>query len=1083
MKKLFLLIVLFVFLSGYTLIAQTIVITGTVTSSVEGEGAIPGVTITVKGTTIGALTDVNGKFSLPVPQNATTLVFSYIGMKKQEVEIGGRKLIDAIMEPDVLGLNEVVVTAFGIKRQAKELGVATEQVSNKQLTQAGVSNVVNGLTAKVSGLEIATVNNGVNPDTRITLRGNRHFLASNEALVVLDGVPVAASYLNSINPNDIANVNVLKGASASALYGNDASNGVLVITTKKGAAGGKPTITISNTTTFEKVSYLPKLQTRFGSGDGEDTISGNPNYTFWIGPNRNTSAYTSFENQCFGPQFNGQQVILGGVLADGSYQTVPYSNVKDHIRKFFNTGVTTQNDVSYSVGDDKNSFYLSAQDVNTTGVVPGDKNRRTGIRVAGSRTTGMFHADYTVGYTKTNTDVSGDDPFQYRPVYWQVLNTPAEVDLTNYKDIVNNKFANQNGFYNAYYFNPYWIIAHSRNRTDANNLLGSALLSLSPAKWIDISYRAGLTYSGTDNTFFRDPQVYNDYMVGDPWQAGHNAANSPFAGVSYESLTTSLILTGDFLVQLNHKIGDFSGKMILGNSMYSNQNRYLYVGNSSMVIPELYNVANRLGEIGTDGTGINEQQLNRNSMGLFGDLTLGYKDFIFLHGSARNDWDSRLAKANRSFFYPGVDMSIILSDAIPSLKDNSVLSFAKIRGGVSKTGQISLSNWYATLPQFNPGLGNNGATAFPYGNLAGFSLSTTLSNPNLKPELTTEKEIGLELGFFKSRISLNLNAYQSNTKDQTIPATISYATGYNSAYINAGELMTRGIEADLKLTPVVNAGDFSWNLTLSYAYNTSKVISIYSGLTQLPINDGTAYGIANSVSYAIVGQQFPALLVSDFERDPQGHLIVNPTTGYPIRSSALTQMGHGNPNNILGFTNTFTYKGFNLNIVTDFRNGNNIDNYVGEALNFTGNSWFSAQNGRQDFVIPNSVYQTGTDANGNPTYAPNTNIITKGNGWSNWNATTFSETQSLYLTSAAFLKLREVSISYDVPVKNLFNGAIKAAQIGIVGRNLLMFVPKTNVWTDPEFNTQGGTSNALGYTTEYQTPPTRVYGFSVKLTF
>ena len=1082
MKKLFLLIVLFVFISGYTLLAQTIVITGTVTSSVQGEGAIPGVTVTVKGTTVGALTDVSGKYSVTAPTTATTLVFSYIGMKKQEIEIGGRKVIDVIMEPELLNLNEVVVTAYGIKRPAKELGVATEQVSDKQLTQAGVTNVVNGLTAKVSGLQINTVNNGVNPDTRITLRGNRHFLASNEALVVLDGVPVDASYLNSINPNDIANVNVLKGASASALYGNEASNGVLVITTKKGAAAGKPVITVSNTTTFESVSYLPKLQTRFGSGDGEDTINGNPNYTFWIGPDRNTSPYTSFENQCFGPELNGQQVILGGVLADGSYQTIPYSAVQNHIKKFFNTGVTTQNDVSYSVGDDKNSFYISAQDVNTTGIVPGDKNRRTGVRVAGSRTTGIFHSDYTVGYSQTNTSTSGTDPFQYRPVYWTVLNTPAEIDPTNYKDIVNNPFANNNGYFNAYYMNPYWQTIHSRYGTVSNNLLGSILIALSPAKWIDISYRAGLTYAGDQHTFFRDPLDYNDYMKGDPWSAGANAVNAPFAGVSYDYLQSTTVLTGDLLLQLNKKIGDFSGKVILGNSMYENKYRYLYVGNNSIVIPELYNVANRLGQLGGDAgqsasliSGMNEVQLNRNSIGLFGDITLGYKDFLFVHGSARNDWDSRLAKANRSFFYPGVDVSIVLTDAIPSLKDNSVLSFAKIRGGISKTGQISLSNWYATLPQFNPGLGNNGVTGFPYGNLAGFALNTTLSNPNLKPELTREIEAGLEVGFLKSRINFGINIYQTNTKDQTIPASISYATGYNSAYINAGELQTQGIETDLKLTPLLSLGDFSWNATISYTFNTSKVISIYGTLTSLPIAD---------ISYAIVGQQFPALQVTDYVRDPQGHIVVDPTTGYPVLNPALSQMGHGNPNNILGLSSTFSFKGFSLNLVGDYRSGNNIDNYVGAALCFTGNSSFSAMNGRQDYIIPNSVYQTGTDASGNPTYAPNTNIITHGNGWAQWSySINWSNVQSLYMTSAAFWKLREISLSYDVPVKNLFGGAIKSASVGILGRNLLMWRPKTNIWTDPEFNVETGTSNAVGYTNEYQTPPTRVYGFSVKLTF
>jgi TonB-linked outer membrane protein, SusC/RagA family/TonB-dependent outer membrane receptor, SusC/RagA subfamily, signature region len=1069
MKKLFLLIVLFVFISGYTLLAQTIVITGTVTSSVQGEGAIPGVTITVKGTTVGTLTDVNGKYSLTAPQNATTLVISYIGMKKQEVEIAGRKVIDAIMEPDVLGLSEVVVTAFGIKRQAKELGVATAQVSDKQLTQSGVSNVVNGLTAKVSGLEINTVNNGVNPDTRITLRGNRHFLASNQALIVLDGVPVDAGFLNSINPNDIGNVDVLKGASAAALYGNDASNGVLVITTKRGSAAGRPVIKVSNTTTFESVSYLPKLQKRFGSGSGEDTVNYLPDYTFWIGPNRNTDPYTAYENQCYGPEFNGQMVPLGGVLVDGSYQMIPYSYVPDGKLKFFNTGISTQNDISYSVGDDKNSFYLSAQDVNTTGTIPMDKNRRSGVRMSGSRTTGIFHADFSMGFTETNTNVSGGEYFQQRPVYWNVLNTPGEIDLTNYKDIVNNKFANPNGYFNAYYPNPYWQLNYSRNISRKEDLLGSGLISINPAPWIDISYRAGLTYSSTANNSYRDGVTYNSYMQGDPWQAGAIGTGSPFAGVSADQIYNSLILTGDLLVQLNKKVGDFTGKLILGNSMYTNKYRQVGVTNNSLVIPLLYNISNRLGE-----PGVGEQVLNRNSMGLFGDMTLGYKDFVFLHASARNDWDSRLSKANRSFFYPGVDASLILTDAIPALKDNAILSFAKVRGGWSKTGQISLANWYATLPSFVSGTGNNdpgdfSAVGFPYGSLGGYQLNRTLSNPNLKPEITQEIEAGFELSFIKSRIHLNLSGYQSKTKDQTIPATISYATGYQSAYINAGELQTQGIETDFKLTPFLNFGDFDWNITVNYTYQTSKVLSILPGLNQLLISD---------VSYAIVGQQFPSIQVTDVERDPQGHIIVDPSSGYPIKDPALKNMGHGYPNHLLGLTNTFTYKGFNLNIVAEYRTGNVIDNWVGNQLDFTGNTWHTAQNGRQGFVIPNSVIETSPGV-----FTPNTDVIIQNAGRLFWTNSDYESVQSTYLTSAAFWKLREISLSYDIPVKNILGGAIKGAQIGIVGRNLLMLRPKTNIWTDPEFNNENGTSNAAGFTDYNQTPPTRIYGFSVKLTF
>jgi outer membrane receptor protein involved in Fe transport len=528
-----------------------------------------------------------------------------------------------------------------------------------------------------------------------------------------------------------------------------------------------------------------------------------------------------------------------------------------------------------------------------------------------------------------------------------------------------------------------------------------------------------------------------------------------------------MILTGDFLVQLNHKINDFNGKLILGNSMYANKYRRVNVANNSLVIPELYNISNRLGE-----AGVGESMQNRNSIGVFADLTVGYKDFVFVHASARNDWDSRLTKENRSFFYPGVDASLVLSEAIPSLKDNSILTFAKVRGGWSKTGQISLDNWYATLPSFNPGLGNNGNTGFPYGSLGGFQLATTLSNPLLKPELTQEIEFGVELSFIRNRFHVEANYYKSNTKDQTIPASISYATGYASAYINAGELETSGIETQFKLTPLISLGEFDWNLVVNYTYQTSEVISIMPGLDQLLIAD---------VSYAVVGQQFPTLLVTDVKRDTEGHIIVDATTGYPIKDPAIKNMGHGTPNNILGITNSMSFKGLNLNIVAEYRGGNMIANNVGNSLDFTGTSWHSAQNGRQNFVVPNSVINTGTaDA---PNYVPNTNVITRNAGRSLWTNSDYVAVQSTYLTSAAFWKLRELSLSYNVPVKNILGGAIRDAEIGIVGRNLIMLRPKTNMWTDPEFNSRSGNSNAMGYTTVDQTPPTRIYGFSVKLTF
>ncbi|MCX6219875.1 MAG: SusC/RagA family TonB-linked outer membrane protein [Bacteroidia bacterium] len=1021
--------------------------------------SIPGVSVVVKGSTLGTITDMDGKFTLKVPQGAKTLSVTFVGMSATEVALTSASNYKVVMQSESVSVDEVIVTAMGIKRKPKEMGVATAKVDNQELTNAGASNVMNGMAAKVSGLQINTINNGVNPETKITLRGNRHFLASNQALVVLDGVPVSATYLNSINPNDIADVNILKGSSAAALYGNDASNGVMIVTTKKGDKG-KLTVKISNITTFEQISYLPNLQTRFGSGSGENQSNSDNNYTFWIGPDRNTDPYTSYENQTYGPEFNGQMVILGGKLVDGSYQMVPYTAVKDQKKNFFNTGISMQNDISVSGGDNNSHFYLSAQDVKSTGTIPDDTNRRTGARMSAGRKYGIFSADYSISFTQTSTSVSGGDMYQGRGVYWNVLNTPPQVPLTAYKDITGNPFATLDGYFNAYYPNPYWQIKHARNNTRRNDVLGSVNLTLKPTKWLELSNRSGLIYNGTNYHNRKDEAIYNSYSQSDPWSQGHMGVSSPYAGNSSDQMNNSLILANDFTATFDHKFNNISVKAVIGNSVYSNKFEYIYdAANGGLVVPGLYNISNRFGE-----PAITQSTQQRNSIGAFADFTVGYKDFAFLHFSGRNDWDSRLTKANRSFFYPAADVSIILSQMFPSIISNNVLSFLKVRGGWSQTGQISLGDWYGTLPQYYS------AGGFPYGGTAGYALSTTLSNPLIKPEKTNEMEVGLEMSFLKNKIHLETNIYQTKTLDQTIPAQISAATGYYSALINAGELDNKGLEADLKFTPLLNLGKVTWNASLNYSYLESKVVSIFPGLDEISIADA---------SYIKVGEQFPAIKVSDVKRTPTGQIIVDPNTGQPVKDPALQQVGHGNPNHILGISSDLNYKGFRLSATAEYRGGNIIVNAVGNALDFTGVSEHSAQNGRQPFVIPNSVIQTSPGV-----YTPNTNILIREASRNFWVNSDYHNVQRTYTTSAAFWKLREVALSYDVPVKQLFGGnSIQAAQIAVIGRNLLMLRPKSNVWTDPEFNTQGPTNNAVGYTTEDQTPPTRVFGFSVKLTF
>ncbi len=1066
MRKISLLLVFLGFIGLQVVFAQTRQITGVVTSGDDGT-SIPGVSVVVKGSTLGTVTDMDGKFTLKVPESAKALVVSFVGMSSAEVSLTSASSYKVVMQPESVGVEEVIVTAMGIKRKPKEMGVATAKVDNQELTNAGASNVMNGMAAKVSGLQINTINNGVNPDTKITLRGNRHFLASNQALVVLDGVPVSATYLNSINPNDIADVNVLKGASAAALYGNDASNGVMIVTTKKGDKG-KLTVKISNVTTFEQVSYLPNLQTRFGGGSNETVANNDNNYTFWVGDGRNTDPHTSYENQTYGPEFNGDMVILGGKLVDGTYQMIPYSAVKDQKKNFFDTGVTMQNDISVSGGDDKSHFYLSAQDVKSTGTIPDDTNRRTGARMAAGRKYGIFAAEYSLSFTKTKTSTSGGDMGAGRGVYWTLLNTPPEIPVTNYKDIENNPFAQLDGYFNAYYPNPYWQIKHSRQNQDRNDVMGSVNLSLKPTKWLEFSNRTGLVYNGTNNHNYRDEAIYNAYSATDPWGGGHMGQKSPYKAFASDQMRSTFILTNDFLATFDKKFDDFAVKAIVGNSIYSQKYESIYdAADGGLVIPEFYNISNRIGEANVSQT-TNE----RNSIGLFADVTVGYKDYAFLHFSGRNDWDSRLTKENRSFFYPAIDASVILSQIFPSIINNEALSFAKVRGGYSQTGQISLSNWYGTLPAYNAGAG------FPYGSVAGFSLGTTLSNPLLKPETTKEIELGMELSFLKNKIHLETNVYQSKTFDQTIPANISAATGYYSALINAGEMQNKGIETDLKFTPILNLGKVTWNASVAYSYMTSEVISILPGtLNELAIIDGTI----TSASYAIVGQQFPAIKVSDVVRDPNGNIVVDAVTGLPSKQTELAHVGHANPNHTLGISTDVNYLGFRLSATAEYRSGNVIVNAVGMDLDFTGTSEHSAQNGRQPFIIPGSVIETSPGV-----FTPNTTALVKDVGRAFWIDSPYGGNQvsGPYTTSAAFWKLREVALSYDIPVKKLFGGnAIQNAEVALIGRNLLMLRPKSNVWTDPEFNNSATTSNAVGYTTYDQTPPTRVYGFSVKLTF
>jgi len=480
-----------------------------------------------------------------------------------------------------------------------------------------------------------------------------------------------------------------------------------------------------------------------------------------------------------------------------------------------------------------------------------------------------------------------------------------------------------------------------------------------------------------------------------------------------------------------------------------------------LVIPDFFNISNRVGE-----PTVGEFFQEFRKVGVFGDLTVGYNNYLFLHGSARNDWTSVLAANNRSYFYPGGDISFVFTDAIKSLKNNKdFLSYGKLRAAYAKTGNVGVGP-YSLANTFPAGAG------FPYGGVAGFTVSNALNNPNLTPEFITEKEVGAELGFFKNRVLLNAAYYQSSSTSQTLPINVSPTTGFTTTVINTGEMTNKGIELELKVSPIVKShSGFRWDINANYSYNRNKVVSLIGDTKQL---------FLGGASYAVVGQPYPSIKLADWKRDDLGHIIVDKLTGYPTLDEAPRYMGTATPPTRVGISSTVSYKGFSFTAVADGRFGGVIDNSgLGLNMDFTGVSQYSVQSGRQPFVIPNSVYWDGAK------YVPNTNINTQDGNVGFW-AGTWNTGLSNYVTSSDFWKLREFSLGYTFP-KQILNKNIKGLSMQITGRNFFTKKAKENIWADPEFSNNSSASglnpNVAGSTGLNETPSTKFFALSVNLTF
>jgi TonB-linked SusC/RagA family outer membrane protein len=993
---------------------------------------IPFASVTVKGTNRGTSTDANGNFRIEA-QTGEVLVISAVGNKDREVAVGSSRSYTVTLDKSG-NMQEVVVTALGVAKQPKELGYSVAKIKNSELTQARVTNLQNGLVGKVSGLNVTTANNGVFADTRIVLRGIRSLTGNNQPLLVVDGSPISLGFINSINPNDVENVNVLKGANAAALYGPEGVNGVIVVTTKKGSGRTRPQINVSNTTLFEKVAFMPDLQNSFGSGSSYDQFG--------------DGIYDPIENQTWGDKFDGSERAIGRPDEDGEELKVPYAYIPGEKFKFFNenNAMTLQNDISINSGDERSNFYLSVQDLKTTGIIPSDQRRRTTLRANAGRTYGKVRVSTNIAYTTGSYDVTTSS------VYWYVVNTPQQIPLRQFKNFLTDKWSDHNHYFNDYYPNPYEDLWRNRSTGRSDDLVGNFEVNFKPLKWLNILNRVSGTLSNSGSKNFSKAIIYSYF-------AQHNNRFISNGGNVRASVGDGMGLgnrvQNELIASADKDFGDFNVKALAGNLVRQTFSKSIGVSGSNLVIPTLYNVSNRTGE-----PGASESNFRTRLVSMFGSVSLGYKNWAFVEFTGRNDWDSRLPINNNSYFYPGVNASFVLSDAIDALSKSKFLSYAKLKAAWNKAGNVNVGT-YALESNFGI------AGGFPYGSIPGYTASGQINNPTIRPELVESYEFGGEFSFLDNRFSVDAAYYYQNNDDQVIGVQISQATGFTSAILNAARFYNKGLELDFRLTPLLKLGKFNWNVSANVTTNDSKVLEVYGDLNELSIGN---------TSFVLKGYPAYTHKLFDWLRDDQGRVVVDAATGYPKQNPAQTIFGRTNPKTIVGLNTDLNWNGLSLKVVAEYRGGNYIYNSVGADIGFTGVDRLSATNMRQRFVFPNSVYWDGSK------YVENTDIVVVNAHYDFLQAGRFRNTQTNYYTSAAFWKLREVVLSYDLPQSWLGNGkVVKRASVALIGRNLLMLRPSTNWWTDPEFSNTTG--NAVGTTTIGQTPPTRLYGFNVNVTF
>nr|WP_315167266.1 SusC/RagA family TonB-linked outer membrane protein [uncultured Flavobacterium sp.] len=993
---------------------------------------LPGVSVLVKGTKTGTQTDFDGKYSIKA-SSSQVLIFSYIGMKAQEL-IASSSTLNVKLKDDSVQLENVVVGALGIKRTRNSVTSASQVVSSKELTQAANPNVVQSLVGKVSGLQINKTSGGVNGGTRIVLRGSRSITGNNEALIVIDNAISTAAALQQLPPELIESLNVLKGAQGAALYGEQGVNGVILVSTVKGAKdGGKLVVSVNSAIDFETVAYVPTTQKKYGQG--------------WFG------AHDPTENGSWGELFDGVNRDTGLPQADGNSLSFPYSYIKDNVKQFYQTGTTYQNGFSLNAGSSDSYVLLSANKLKTEFVVNGDVLERNSFLLKAGKTLGKFSIDANVNYNYQRSSETSPGLLS------DLIQTPGNIPISQFANSGNE------GHWTVYYKNPYWTL--NNNRSDATRSFVNAIAALKYEinKNINVTYTGNVQFNNRDSQSHINSYKENAFLVS--IGANRDQTSEYFAS---QSFTRNFY--GDFLVNLNYDLtDDLNLKANIGTNMQDNYFRVTSQGGTNLDIPGFYNIKNVLSP--SNPSALDNRVVKNNRIDALANVDLAYKDYLFLNGTVRQALTSTLPVANNKFTYYSGGASFIPTIAFEGLKSET-FNYAKIAASYTKVGNASSVGTYAINE-----IGVS-PTGFPYGNLGSYIANQNPTDKNIKPEFVTTTELDVNLGFFNNRITLDGSIYKAETTDLITAATASSASGLATAQTNIGDMTTTGFEIDLGLAPV-RTKNFNWNLRASYSTNKSVINSLAEGASEINLLTDAATGTG---IFAQVGQEFPLIKGTTFVKDANGGIIVN-AQGLPSRTSSNSILGKATPDYILGLTNSFEYKGLKLTVVMDYRAGHDIISATKYNLTWPGRLEESADFDRDNgFIMPNTVIET---APGSGVYTPNTTVASaKGYGTNGvidyYDA--LSRTGEHNVIDASAFKVRELALSYSLPTTLIKRIGLTSLKFGVNARNPFVVLSKENKgYTDPEASINGSGGNGIGYSNTGQYPSTRTVGGSINLTF